>query len=157
MINRRSLIAATTTLGASALAGCGFFSRPEFGFEEVAFAAAEPTGVGEFDEQPEAAYERGTPAWLYMATVGAGTDDVETATLGYEITIDGPGGSRWQTVTEQESWEDADADLILAVWRQIETTDAPEIGTYSVGITVTDEPTGEQVTQTVEMTLTTAQ
>ena len=153
MASRRHTLAATATLGASILAGCGILGETEFDFEEVAFAAAEPTDVGEFDEQPDATYEMGTPVWLYVAVVGAETDDVETATLGYEFSIGAPDGTQWQTITEEESWQDAEGDLILAIWRRIETAEAPEPGSYTVDITVTNAVTGEELTRTAEFTV----
>ena len=151
---RRFLIGGGTVLGTTGVAGCGglLSSGGEFQFEEVTFTDGKPTGVGEYDQQPDNAYERGENVWVYLEMGYPPTNDDGTANLVFTFEVETPNGEAWKPVERDESWQDAE-DSILLFAQEFGTNSNDEAGEYEMSITVDDQVDGEQITTTATFTL----
>lgn len=117
---------------------------PEFGITELVFCAEEPSGYGQYEEQPDATYSPGATVWVYVDVVGFET----TATDGDTVRTD---------LAERLTVRSADGDPILQDQYQLENEfranrrdryivvndislpGSADIGEYGVEIELTDE------------------
>lgn len=83
-LGRRRLLAGGTAAIAAGLAGCNGQADEEDPSERgplsiatFAFAAEQPTGYGEYEEQPDATYSYGDTMWLYVELDGLAGEPVE--------------------------------------------------------------------------------
>lgn len=81
---RRRLLVGGSALLVGGLAGCTNQDADEDPSErgplsvaDFAFAAEEPTGYGEYTEQPDATYARGETLWLYVELDGLAGEPVD--------------------------------------------------------------------------------
>lgn len=151
---RDVLLAAGATLGGVGLAGCSDLlgENGEFALTEVAFAAESPTGVGEFDPQPDATYAAGDPVWVYVEVANPPTDDDGTATLSYTYAVTAPDGEAWEPHEREETWEDA-ANVDVMVAQEFETFEDDPSGEYVLEVQVDAQATDEHREETVSFFL----
>lgn len=120
-----------------------------FEFDTVVFTDGEPSGFDEYEEKPDATYDRGEAVWLYLGVRNTPVDGAGTATLEYTFDVETPAGDRWDRITRTEEWERVQDDEILVIFEPFATYEDDPSGEYKMTITVEDQAHGNRL-ETIE-------
>lgn len=122
-------------------------------FDTVVFTDGEPRGFDDYDEAPDATYDRGETVWVYTAVEHVPVDDADNAELEYTFEVTDPDGEQWEPIEHLDSWEDVAPDDILARWQPFATYSEDPLGTYELTITIEDGVAGHVIesTETFEL------
>jgi len=154
MPTRRTVLSGGGTALVATLAGCSFGSGSDssedseaFGVSNLVFAASEPAGYMDYQEQPDATYDVEDTVWVYVNVDGVTTEAREDGRkriwVSETLTLTDPTGETLiddEVVVNSDREWDAEFDPAKLFLKNDVTLPAnAAAGDYTVDVAVTDE------------------